>query len=260
MSEAWHLISAKDIGTSHKESQTPCQDAFSCGLDATSQVLLLAIADGAGSCRNSDIGANFMCKRSIELINALIADHGTNKLAERIERDVIQQSIYDLQAYAESEKIPFSQLSSTFAFVAIHPEFMFAAQIGDSRLAIQRELCLGETVIGDLFSMTYEYANESDFTTDAEVFCQSCIIPNPQTIIGITAFTDGLDPIVVQGGTSFPGFFQPIFDRVRNCHSQEALQAMDLHLVDFLSSSQVNSRTDDDKTLLIASRCLSCKK
>ena len=68
---AWRVAAASAIGTSHVASGAKCQDALDFGVfDASGeQTLILVVADGAGSARHSDAGAQcavFTVRREIE--------------------------------------------------------------------------------------------------------------------------------------------------------------------------------------------------
>jgi hypothetical protein len=67
--------------------------------------------------------------------------------------------------------------------------------------------------------------------------------------------TDGLQmlSLVYASKQVHDPFFEPMFTVLRSAES-EALQQLDDQLHRFLDSPEVNNRTDDDKTLVLATR------
>jgi hypothetical protein len=65
--------------------------------------------------------------------------------------------------------------------------------------------------------------------------------------------TDGLQMIALDYATKKPHlpFFGPLFSKLRSATNADELEPS---LRDFLGSSRVNERTDDDKTLIVATR------
>ena len=68
-------------------------------------------------------------------------------------------------------------------------------------------------------------------------------------------FSDGLQrlALVYQSQTVHEPFFEPMFAELRNADLQTCNSLSD-QLARFLDSPKINERTDDDKTLVLASR------
>jgi hypothetical protein len=102
-----------------------------------------------------------------------------------------------------------------------------------------------------------EYANVTVFATDASATehldygCSNGVIDE------IALFTDGLQGIALQyhNRTVYERFFHPIFAPLRAAPGGFLRGLSDL-LATFLDSQSVNERTDDDKTLVLATRRL----
>ena len=61
---SWKAIARYEVGTSHQKQQLHCQDfAGYCILD---DVIIGAVADGAGSAKYSDIGAELTVEAVLE--------------------------------------------------------------------------------------------------------------------------------------------------------------------------------------------------
>jgi hypothetical protein len=98
-----------------------------------------------------------------------------------------------------------------------------------------------------------EYANTTRFLADvghAEHIRCYCIT---RSIQDLAVLTDGLQMLALNYAETrvHDPFFKPMFEVLRSAPSGETLKAA---LDAFLDSERVNQRTDDDKTLLLATR------
>lgn len=96
-----------------------------------------------------------------------------------------------------------------------------------------------------------EYANVTDFLTDerfAEVMRFEAIA---EPLVEIALLTDGLQRLALDfnARVPHPPFFGPLFREIRTTDDLESLLEP---YRGFLDSPAVNERTDDDKTLVIA--------
>ena len=69
----------------------------------------------------------------------------------------------------------------------------------------------------------------------------------------LAVLTDGLQMLALDFGQAkvHDRFFAPLFRTLKNGPDEETLRAS---LLEFMDSKRVNDRTDDDKTLLLATR------
>jgi hypothetical protein len=76
-----------------------------------------------------------------------------------------------------------------------------------------------------------------------------------EAVSEIAVFTDGIEPLVLHYATKtvFSPFFENMFPAIRNSQAQGEDQALSDALASYLGSDAINSRTDDDKTLVLAS-------
>ena len=72
-------------------------------------------------------------------------------------------------------------------------------------------------------------------------------------ISAVAGFTDGLQTLALNftDRIAHSPFFAPMFDSMKNCDDETSLIAP---LQSFLASQPVSSRTEDDKTLVLAFR------
>lgn len=100
---------------------------------------------------------------------------------------------------------------------------------------------------------TGEYANTTNFLTGTGYEDEIVFRSVGHAVKDLALFTDGLQPLALHyaSRTAHSPFFAPMFDSLRRTESFETLE---VQLNEFLCSGAVNERTDDDKTLVLASR------
>jgi hypothetical protein len=98
-----------------------------------------------------------------------------------------------------------------------------------------------------------EYANATDFLTDASFPASMQFETVTESIAEVAAFTDGLQRVALDftTRTAYLAFFRPLFNEIRTATDTELLAEPFRR---FLDSDRVNERTDDDKTLVLAVR------
>lgn len=99
-----------------------------------------------------------------------------------------------------------------------------------------------------------EYANATYFVTDrdAHAHLNVTVMAAPDEV---SLLTDGLQRLALVFATreAHPPFFEPMFATLRGIDPAQCLR-LNADLAHFLSSAAINARTDDDKTLVIATR------
>ena len=250
----WHIAGASVQGTSHLERNTPCQDAHACLL-TTSGDLLLAVADGAGSAERSQEGAQIAAKQIIASLESAL-QAGTPD-TETDWQSLIAQAFSDaLQSviqFADSDNTPLNSFATTLACAVVSGDWLAVGQIGDGAVVF-------EDMEGTL-SLTArpqrgEYANEAYFLTMPDGLDYLAIYTSQQFIRSVVLTTDGLLRLAFKlpDYEPSPQFFQPLLAFAATVESTAQAQS---ELIAFLNSARVNSRTDDDKTLVLATRVAS---
>ncbi len=216
-------------------------------------VLLVAVADGAGTASLSEIGSTVAVNAAVKTLSSRkaktpwpIDDDGWRDLLTR----VLESALASVESTAGELMVSPRDLATTLIMMVVTPECVACAQIGD-----------GAAVVGDahgyFFPVTIpqsgEFINETTFLVSPNA------IPTAQFKVRFGAFrhfavfSDGLQMLALKmpEGTPYAPFFSPLFhyfDTVK-----EPSQAQN-QLVAFLSSPRTTSRADDDITLLIAVR------
>jgi len=138
----------------------------------------------------------------------------------------------------------------TLLGAVIATDFSAYFQVGDGAMVVYD----GEYKI-IFFPDTGEYANTTFFVTDKNVYDHLHIRFYQGRIDEIALFSDGLQRLVLhyKSKTAHGPFFEPRFSVLRK-ESPGYSDILSKKLEEFLSSKAVNERTDDDKTLVMATR------
>lgn len=256
---AWKAVARSAIGTSHLEKGLPCQDYGSDRL--FSNLLIGAVADGAGSAIYSAIGA----KIAVETTIAHIAKTETylekigcswqkrrsplsESQAKRLFTSCWKRVIFQFQQQATAGNYQIEDLACTLIAFMATPDWVAAMQIGDGFLAMrfakkkEYELAFKPD--------KGEYANQTSFITSTDVLAHMQVKVFPRRPKFICAATDGMETVAIRLKDWYPspGFFSVLEEYMRESDRPDK---EDGYLVNFLNSDQLNKRTNDDKTLLL---------
>jgi hypothetical protein len=123
------------------------------------------------------------------------------------------------------------------------------SQIGDGAIVVGD----GDTYRTVFWPQNGEYANTTNFVTD-EAFADNLVFQLHQGPVDeLALFTDGLQMLALNFAdhSVHRPFFLPMFRKLRLAAAGEGLPRALRH---FLGSPSVNQRSDDDKTLILATR------
>lgn len=265
--DPWRYALASVPGTAHQKSGTGCQDASSARLLALSgggQALVLAVADGAGSARFGDQGAELCCRIFPEEIAARLGgktgisaqtlqETDAKAICERM-REEIARTARSLAEADGSKKPRPRDFACTFLGAVIDAEGAAFLQVGDGAIVIGTTD--EETDYRPVFwPHSGEYANVTDFVTDAELRLQFSV--TEARIEEIALFSDGLQRLIlrIRERAAHAPFFRDMFAQLREKAKTEGLsRPLSAALARFLGSKTICRRTDDDKTLILATR------
>jgi predicted alpha/beta hydrolase family esterase len=258
---AWRFASASAAGTSHTHTGAPCQDYHLCVEHPapTGETVLIAVAaDGAGSASHAQEGAKRACNRFYDDIAALF-NHG-GQLA-----DITQEFLADwlarfqnaIREHAEQKELTTRDFACTVLAAVLTEHGSVFFQVGDGAIVV------ASPDAPDDYRCVFwpdkgEYANVTTFATQEEAIEQFhydyCVEP----VCEVAVLTDGLERLALhfQSRSAHAPFFRAMFVLTRKQEKHGRSQEMSERLQTFLCSPQVNGRTDDDKTLILASRYL----
>lgn len=255
MNSIWRCVRASVIGTSHLDTDKKCQDANAVLFtkDSTGEeILVLVVSDGAGSAEKSEEGSLLVCKEFVNIVERHFAEGG---LLSQISPDLLDlwtNGIHEaiLEKAFTSEQI-LRDFACTFLALIVGQTSAIAAQIGDGAIVIGSNGTY-ETVI---WPQAGEYVNSTFFITDDCFISNLHVTPINKPVDEVAVFTDGIQMLALHYATRtvFEPFFRSMFGTLRKEPPGER-HNLNKSLVEFLDSSLINERTDDDKTLILATR------
>ena len=249
---------ASAVGTSHLAGGVPCQDchAHLTVNDAEGHpVAILVLSDGAGSAVAAETGAKLACDTFVRLVADYIEGGGK---VENIGRELAQRWIsgvvYRLSLKAwDQEHQPRDYACTLLAAICGERAAAFL-QIGD-----------GAIVISDGWTTTWrhvfwpqhgEFVNTTNFVTseDALEVMEFHVTGDP--VAEVALFSDGLENLLLQKANKsvHAPFFDSMFPSVRRSTATGEDPELSRALAVYLSTAAINERTNDDKTLILATR------
>jgi hypothetical protein len=242
----WAVVSASVIGTSHEAVRLPCQDAYSVvrAKLGDEDVLIVAIADGAGSASHSQIGS----KEAVEHLTKLAASEISS--IESIDHETIRKwysnVLLHLKEVAVLESVEANDLACTLLLGVACKSGAVFAQVGDGAWVIE----VDNVISAATWPEKGEFANVTAFLTTEGSLNRIQFKRYQGSVRAIAGFTDGIENMVLNSAehTSYAPFFEKMFSPLRACDDDTLLVAP---LRAMLASETVNARTDDDKTLVL---------
>jgi hypothetical protein len=255
---AWRYALASVQGTSHLKANVPCQDhAQIATIPAFGppRALIAVAADGAGSASRSDEGARSACSAFLEFSRLALdwvcaAEHLTDSFG----KDALADLQADVASLARDLNEPVSSFACTLLGALVTADAALFVQLGDGaivyRVASDTAWCLAAP------GQRGEFVNETIFVTrsDASQYLQAIRVNEP--ICEFALMTDGVEFLAIKQPEGIPhkAFFEHVTAGLRAIPDPGEASGHNDWIERFLESKAVNSRTDDDKTLVLATR------
>lgn len=246
----WVQVSESVAGTSHFAGDIPCQDASLHGVvgHGEDEIALFVVSDGAGSASHSHLGSRVACNRFVEFchenqprLNASIDRNFADELLTALLTAIVKE--------AEAAEVEPTSLACTFLAAIVGRDWTFFVQLGDGAIVHDTEDSFGCA----FWPMSGEYANITTFITSPTARDTMMSATVPRGVQRVAVFTDGLQLLALdfQAKKPFAPFFRPMFDFMATCADGSDVV---VPLREFLVSPNVNSKTDDDKSLCLGVR------
>jgi len=193
-------------------------------------ITVIAVSDGAGSLRNSHIGAQISAQMSAEETLDSILDG--NSLEESVRIGV--ERTRDVLLSRDDA----STIGCTLAIAVICDQGWAAGVVGDAFAVISHDETRHEMIQPVQKS---EFANITKLLTSNSydpIYVSGTDVP-----LGVSVASDGLTPSAIESGKALPGFWSPLIDRV----SSEKID-----ISSFLTFIKNQGKVSDDTTLIIA--------
>jgi hypothetical protein len=251
----WRVVQASSTGTSHIENGEGCQDECLamtfCALDGEEYFLGL-VSDGAGSASHGGRGASIVCEAGSVVIEQWVRESASlsGLTPEAVTNWVVAIRQRICQA-AEAEGVTPRDFACTLLGAVVGTNAAAFFQVGDGAIVIGD----GNSFSPAFWPETGEYANMTYFVTDENALEHLRVAVSLSPPDEVAMFSDGLQrlALVYESRTAYTPFFEPMFSVLRKA-DPVACNMLSDQLARFLSSPKVNERTDDDKTLVLATR------
>ncbi|HVE59964.1 MAG TPA: PP2C family serine/threonine-protein phosphatase [Pyrinomonadaceae bacterium] len=253
----WRTAHASAIGQAHINQNTECQDRFACQTIETAadgEVLIAVVADGAGSTTDGQIGAGIACEIFTKEVTDFLSakDASVKSLTADFGRLWISYFQKKIAEISLANKKELRDYASTFVGAVIGAHSAVFYQVGDGGIVFSTS--------GDAKSYRFaiapvetEYVNVTEFVTDETAAESLRFELIKEAVEDLILFSDGIYAVAVdyQMGQPHEPFLMPMIAPLRNGNAPNGLNEK---LENFLSSPKINEKTDDDKTIILASR------
>jgi serine/threonine protein phosphatase PrpC len=250
----WKVIGKSVTGTSHAATGKGCEDAtgYTMLTDRDgNEVLVCCVSDGAGSAQFAAIASELTVKAVVDFATHFYTQH-----QELTEADIyaMAEEIYTLlELEALAREAPIDEFSCTLLGSIVTKTNAAFFQIGDGAI-IRNDPNGGYATVW--WPQSGEYHNTTSFLSDDSGLSNLQVAIIDEEITELALLTDGLQMLVLNMETTsvHQPFFGGLFHHLRHAAQPEQIETLNDKLATYLDSPQINARTDDDKTLLLATR------
>ena len=254
----WKYGSASVAGTLHLKSSTRCQDASRAEvvLDAGgSEVLIAAVSDGAGSAALAQLGSSLACDLFVDDVKSHIEGGSANAISsDNFFAELVGKFRRLATGWSRAESTRMQDFACTLLAAVVWNDRAVYFQIGDGAIVeSRRDEPDRYTVV--CWPQQGEYANTTNFLTDTDAAEKVFREVKSAAIDEIAIFTDGIQRLALdyRARSAHAPFFAPLFAWLRP-HGGGYSRELSDSLTVYLNSEKINARTDDDKTLILATR------
>jgi hypothetical protein len=206
------------------------------------------------------VGARTACRVWHDQAEARLASGGGVAAFDRaFALGTLERFQVALARIARRARRPLRDFACTLLFAAVDEEHAAFAQIGDGAIVVARAGD-GEAPSAPSYDWVFwpahgEFVNQTCFATEGNASTRLCFESLAAPIDELALFSDGLENLVLdtRRRVAHGRFFEPMFQAVRRSPPGRS-QALCRSLERFLASRAVEGRTDDDKSLILASR------
>jgi Protein phosphatase 2C len=256
----WRVAYNSVIGTSHEKTGLPCQDAGGCRIvhDPAEQQILLAVAcDGAGSASRSLDGASLTVARFLDVFGETAKRSGLDEITREFVQDWLSRVRAEIKDKADTEELSAREFACTVVAAIIGQDHAAFFQIGDGAIVVSNR-SEPEDYGWVFWPQHGEFANQTNFIVQDNALDVLEFELEERCIDEVALFTDGIERLVLDltEKTAHPPFFRTLFGWLVKTEATpvDTEIAVSPVLDRYLGSKQINDRTDDDKTLILATR------
>jgi hypothetical protein len=253
----WRVVAASSVGTSHVATGAVCQDSVGAELFETQYgtVLLAIVSDGAGSAAHSEVGSSTAVETMRRLARSYLSDHTVASIERKTAEDWLLTIQADINEIAEQHSAVARDFACTLLVAIVGLDAAVFSQIGDGAIVVAKASDPREW--SPVFWPQHgEYVNTTNFVTAANAAEVLDFAILHERIDSLASFSDGLENLVLDQAnkSAHAPFFNSMINQVRQQAGHGFDEQVSRMLHDYLSSGKVCERTDDDKSLILASR------
>ncbi len=249
----WRAIGQSVAGSSHIATGRACEDALSYAVDTLadgSEALICYVSDGAGSAAHAAEASQYTTQRALELTRAALAAGTLTEGALR----AIAEDLYDgLAAKAAEAGVAKEEYSCTLLGCVLLRDYSVFLQIGDGAIILED----GQGgYVTRWWPQNGEYSNTTYFLIDDSALPHLQLLVCDYPVHEVALTTDGLQQLVLVPASMsvHRPFLDDLLRWLRLAQREEDVHTLDRRLRDYLGSERICARTDDDKTLFLATR------
>lgn len=254
--QEWRAVATSVTGKSHDRTKTPCQDSHRLEvLTEQGPIVVLIASDGAGSASRSEEGSARACQELCDNVRLYIEEGGKLKDVTRELASLwVENAAEAVQQAADQEGKPLREFACTLLAAMVSEDHALFMQIGDGAIVFwghgEDDWCIAS------WPQHGEYLNTTRFLTEPasrQAFeFTSAAVP----IYEVAVFTDGIESLVLHYATQtvHSPFFDGMFPAIRALEHPGFNARLSDQLSLYLASPAITERSDDDVTLLMASR------
>ena len=253
----WRFALGTSVGPMHARQGTPGQDRAQCRVvsDLDGEAVLLAVvSDGAGSAERSEVGSELACRAWIDAAENSVGKQKVEEIDAPIALSWLASVRQKLAQRADADNKAIRDYACTLVTAVVGSHAAAFMQTGDGAIVTSKR---DAAEWGWVFwPQRGEFANTTFFVTDNNFAQQACFKRISHTIDDLALFTDGIESLVLHYASKsvHRPFFDEIFAPVWASRSDGLDEELCGALERYLSSPIICNRSDDDKSLILASR------
>lgn len=276
----WFVVSASVIGKSHIAQSLPCQDESSY-TPLLNDWGIAVVCDGAGSAKNSALGAKYTVKVVSKLFGDLVERKGWMKQTElpsesdwsHLAKEELKMALSGLNKHGSESGWELASLACTVIIIIYSPNGLLVTHIGDGRAGYCDEKGdwhsaitphKGEEANQTIFLTSYAWVKDEKLVMSGVKVPESRVIK--QKITAFTLMSDGceqhsfecsiFDSVSQQWSDPnlpYPKFFNPLASQIKSLATQKDSDIeVNNNWKKFLESGNEGLKNEpDDKTLIL---------
>jgi hypothetical protein len=250
----WKFATSTVTGKAHTDRGEAGQDYHKAGTVSLAgcEFFIGISADGAGSTTDGGRGAEIACETTYASILATLRESGgVPQITDLDIRGWITASRTAIDAEARGQNKRTRDFACTILCSIAGDNGAVFFQIGDGAIVTGS----GQDYETIFWPEQGEYANTTYFVTEEQYLDNLHIRHAPAPPREIAIFTDGLQNLVLSFAQkkAHDGFFRPLFGAMER-FPENPFSDFSGILQSFLCRDEINERSDDDKTLILAVR------